>query len=163
LETVLIASQRILPIGACFATQSLAHAIFGLFLLNRGLGIIGLLEAFLLSQIIYLVLIRIFISDRLLSIDFDFGQIKLFLAKSWPYFIIASLALVYSRVDLVLIKHWLGESSAGYYSAAYRFLDAVNIFPAALALTQTPLFARLGREGAGGWEKYRTLLAGNMV
>ncbi|MDQ3980412.1 MAG: oligosaccharide flippase family protein [Actinomycetota bacterium] len=72
--------------------------------------------------------------------------------RSWPLGIATVLGAVYYRLDAVLVFELSGADAAGFYSAAYRFLDVLQLVPAALAGVLVPLFAsacaRGDREGS---------------
>ncbi len=132
----------------------------GVTVLGYGGGIEGLIGAFMVSQMVYLIILRYLHAGLRFFALLNPNALQPLLKQSWPYLLVALLTLIYIRVDLVIITHWLGAASAGYYSAAYRFLDAAGLFPGALAATQTPIFARLGQDKRLLRERYKTLFMG---
>jgi O-antigen/teichoic acid export membrane protein len=68
---------------------------------------------------------------------FDFKIAKYLLQDSWPFIFSAVFAMVYLRIDQIMIKEMLGEHDVGIYSAAIRLSEAFYFLP---ALITTSLF-----------------------
>ena len=54
------------------------------------------------------------------------------------------LSAVYFRVDLFLIGLWNGAADAGLYNAAFRLVEALRLFPAAVLAVTLPSLVRAG-------------------
>ena len=54
----------------------------------------------------------------------------------------------YYRIDGVLLFHYRGATEVAYYSAAYRFLDVLQILPMTVSGVLLPLLASTQRDGA---------------
>ncbi len=158
MESVLMAHERVILVGASVLIQGITQAVTGLILLKNGSGITGLIVGLLISQIIYLIVLSLSLPGPISPSPLHINDIKPLLLQSCPYLLVALLALIYARVDLIIITYWLGEKATGHYSAAYRFLDAAGLFPAALAVTQTPIFARLDQDGANLRDRYKNII-----
>ncbi len=67
------------------------------------------------------------------------------LKNSYPYAILASLMLIYSKADTVLIKELYpnGNEQVGIYAAAYRLIDALNMIAVLFSGLLYPIFARM--------------------
>jgi lipopolysaccharide exporter len=63
-------------------------------------------------------------------------------ARSWPLTLATVLVAVYYRLDAVLVFELAGPREAGWYAAAYRFLDVLQLVPAALVSVLVPVLAR---------------------
>ena len=57
------------------------------------------------------------------------------------------LSAVYFRVDLFLIGLWKGAADAGLYNAAFRLVEALRLFPAAVLAVTLPSLVRAGDHG----------------
>lgn len=70
------------------------------------------------------------------------------LKNSYPYAILASLMLVYSKSDTVLLKelHHNGNEEVGVYAAAYRLIDALNMIAVLFSGLLYPIFSRMIKE-----------------
>lgn len=64
------------------------------------------------------------------------------LARSWPMALAMVLATLSARLDAVLLFELRGAAEAGFFSAAYRFLDVFQLLPLALLAVLVPLLAR---------------------
>lgn len=80
--------------------------------------------------------------QSLLKWKFDFGLAKKLLSKSWPLMFSAIFAILYLRIDQIMIGLMLGDYELGVYSVAVKiseigfFLPGViagSLFPAILA------------------------------
>lgn len=59
------------------------------------------------------------------------------------YFGIAAAAALLSRLDLIMLSHFLGLAEAGIYSAASKLYEATQMLPSVLALVIMPSLSRL--------------------
>lgn len=75
--------------------------------------------------------------------ELDFSLVKTMFAAALPFAILVGFSTLYNRIDVVLIKHMLGYTETGLYSAAYKFYDLVAFFPAVVSHALYPLFASL--------------------
>ena len=57
------------------------------------------------------------------------------------------LSAMYFRVDLFLIGLWNGAADAGVYNAAFRLVEALRLFPAAVLAVTLPSLVRAGDHG----------------
>jgi O-antigen/teichoic acid export membrane protein len=71
------------------------------------------------------------------------------LVESYPFALTSLAAMVYARVDLVLLGLWQGETATGWYGAAYRLWEAIGLLPSSLLDAMFPEMSRL----AGNREK----------
>jgi O-antigen/teichoic acid export membrane protein len=62
------------------------------------------------------------------------------------------VAMLYRRVDLMLLSLWHGDAAVGVYGAAYRLWETLGLFPASVL---DALFPELARRGAEGKAKAR--------
>ena len=83
-----------------------------------------------------------------LAKGFGFTSIFKILRESYPYALLVLLMTIYNRIDSVMIEKLLsdGLNQAGIYAAAYRLLDAVNIFGVLFGTLLLPIFARMLKE-----------------
>jgi len=79
--------------------------------------------------------------DKSVSFSTVFQIIK----QSYPYALLVLLMTIYNRIDSIMIEKLLpdGLEQAGIYAAAYRLLDAVNIFGVLFGTLLLPLFAKM--------------------
>lgn len=73
------------------------------------------------------------------------AQYRSLLRKSFPFAMAVFLMTAYTRIDAVMIERLLADGAlqADHYAAAYRLLDAVNMFGYLISGLLLPMFARL--------------------
>jgi O-antigen/teichoic acid export membrane protein len=71
------------------------------------------------------------------------------LIEAYPFALTSIIAMVYTRLDLVLLSLWHGDVAAGWYSAAYKLWEAIGLVPSSLLDALFPEMSRLAgsREG----------------
>ncbi len=97
-----------------------------------------------------IVLYRRFITAHIPSLQilknirvWHFGNIKNILSSAWPFALLAGFSAIYNRIDVVIISHFTGYAQTGIYTAAYKFVDLLNFFPASVSHILFPIFAAL--------------------
>jgi len=63
---------------------------------------------------------------------------KSMLKDSWPFMFTSAFALIYSRIDQVIIKNMIGASSVGLYDAAVRLSEVWYFIPTIISSTLFP-------------------------
>lgn len=61
---------------------------------------------------------------------------------SFPLMINLLLATIFFRIDVLLLKPMKGDTVVGYYGAAYKYIDGLNIIPAYFTQAIFPLMSR---------------------
>jgi O-antigen/teichoic acid export membrane protein len=79
------------------------------------------------------------------------------LAESVPFAFAGFFAILYARIDVLLLGGWYGEMTVGTYGAAYRLWEAAGLLPASLLDALFPEVARTAARGDGA-ERLRRLL-----
>jgi len=81
-----------------------------------------------LSAIGYVI---IFYRDRANIFDWtiEWAMVREMIKYAWPLIFSAAFVNIYSRVDQVMIKHFLGNTSVGYYDVAVRMSELWYFFP----------------------------------
>ncbi|MBC6995728.1 oligosaccharide flippase family protein [Neolewinella lacunae] len=80
---------------------------------------------------------------------FRWPTVLLLLLRGGPFALSVFLVVAYTKLDGVMIERLLpdGATAASHYAAAYRLLDALNIFGWLLAGLLLPMYARLYARG----------------
>jgi O-antigen/teichoic acid export membrane protein len=66
------------------------------------------------------------------------------LAEALPFAVTGVVALLYRRLDLLMLSAWRGDVAAGVYGAAYRLWETLGIVPSSLLDALFPELARRG-------------------
>lgn len=112
---------------------SLILNILKIFIVILGKGVIYLAFVLLLESILYatfyIYVYRTKIGERITEWKFD-KKIALNLIKdSWPLIFTGVFAMIYARIDQVLIKHMLNSEAVGIYDSAVRLSEAWYFIP----------------------------------
>ncbi len=144
-DGIFVALQKLQFSAISALVLSLSTTFFGLYLINRGFGVNGAVNALILGQVIYALVLGIFLYKhqgfKLSSVTIK--VIKKALLGSLPYGILAILGLLYFRIDTILLSYLRGNFETGIYTAAYKFLEALVFIPNALTFALFPAFAKL--------------------
>jgi len=74
---------------------------------------------------------------------FDLSISVDFLKNSIPYFLWSVFAVIYYRIDAVMLSTMTNESVVGWYGGAYRFFDIVMFLPSIITTVLFPIFSKL--------------------
>ncbi len=69
---------------------------------------------------------------------FSFKYAASMLKNSWPLMLITVMAMIYFKIDQVLIKFMLGETEVGIYASASRIIEAVILLPTIISASLFP-------------------------
>lgn len=126
----------------------LLKVLFGVPALLAGWGIIGLGAVSLLVNcitfvILYGLMVRLIIRPRYES---DPQLRRGLLRESFPLMLNHLLATLFFKVDVPMLQALQGPTVVGYYSTAYKWLDALNIIPAYSTMALFPVMSRQATE-----------------
>lgn len=77
--------------------------------------------------------------------DLDRGLQRKMLGLSTPLMLNHMLAHIFFRIDVWIIMPLAGAAAVGYYGAAYKYIDGLNVIPSYFTLAIFPLLARYAR------------------
>jgi O-antigen/teichoic acid export membrane protein len=70
------------------------------------------------------------------------------LREAVPFAITGMVAMLYTRIDLLMLSYWQGDQAAGVYGAAYRLGEALGMIPVSLLDALLPELSRLSTDPA---------------
>jgi O-antigen/teichoic acid export membrane protein len=151
LSAVFFAHERAEVPAALTIVSALLKAAIGAALLLAGWGVIGLgvtsLAVNLITLVILIVAARRIFDFRLPIANSDQSTIQnpksKILRESFPLMLNHLLATLFFKVDVPLLQAIKGPVAVGYYSAAYKFIDAFNIIPAFFTQSLFPAMSRM--------------------
>jgi O-antigen/teichoic acid export membrane protein len=85
--------------------------------------------------------------NRIFYKYFDPNIAKQLLKASWPLIFAAFFALIYMRIDQIMIKEMLGEYEVGIYSAAIRLGEAFYFIPMLITISLFPAIVKAKQQG----------------
>jgi O-antigen/teichoic acid export membrane protein len=71
------------------------------------------------------------------------SEARRLLKAGTPYFLQTVFAIIYYRVDAVMLSLMVPENVVGWYGAAYKFLDVLMFLPAIFSAAVFPVLSRL--------------------
>jgi O-antigen/teichoic acid export membrane protein len=120
--------------------------------LQLGYGILGLaVVSIVVNLATAILLVWLLLRSAALptlhpSLRFSVGLIGL----SWALMLNNLLATVFFRIDGLILRGMVGDEALGWYSAAYRFIDGLNLIPSSLTLALFPILARIAASANTG-------------
>ena len=148
LTSVFLAYEKMEYPAAITTVTTIIRVSLGVVVLLMGFGIVGLAGVAIVSSIIT-ALILLFLLVRLIlrpHLEFTPRFSREMIGTSYPLMINHLLATLFWRVDVTLLQPMKGDIVVGWYTTAYRFLDALNIIPATFTAAIFPIMSRYAEE-----------------
>jgi O-antigen/teichoic acid export membrane protein len=119
--------------------------------LYGGLGVAGVLVASLGAALAGTIFYSAVLARwrALPQWQWSFGRWRASIVESYPFALTSIAAMVYARMDLVLLGFWQGEAAAGRYGAAYKLWEALALLPASVLDAMFPEMSRLATSPDG--------------
>jgi O-antigen/teichoic acid export membrane protein len=154
-KNILRIKHKAKPIALTLVLERFLAVIIGGFILwqyqSLNLFFIGLLA----SELIRLVVIYLFARKYFTySFSFDWSFLKSLFVKGYPFIFIAVFAMVYVQLDTIMLSFMKGDVVTGWYNAAYKLINILNIITGVMLTFGAPLFSKLYKENK---QQLRTL------
>ncbi len=130
------------------SVTTLTRVSLGALTLLLGWGIIGLAGVSLVANLVtfiilgYLLVVKVFRptwhTDRPLQREM--------MGEGLPLMINHLLATIFFRIDVFILSPTWGDAAVGYYNAAYKYIDGINIIPQYFTLALFPLMSRFAAD-----------------
>ncbi len=130
--------------AAIASITALTRVSVGALVLLLGWGIVGLAGASLAANLVafvtlgYILVVKIYRP----SLEVDGPLQKGMMGESLPLMINHLLATIFFRIDVFILQPTWGDKSVGYYNAAYKYIDGINVIPQYFTLAIFPLMSR---------------------
>jgi O-antigen/teichoic acid export membrane protein len=130
--------------AAIASITALTRVSVGALVLLLGWGIIGLAGASLVANLVaflvlsYILVVKIYRP----SLEVNPTLQKEMMGESLPLMINHLLATIFFRIDVFILQPTWGDKSVGYYNAAYKYIDGINVIPQYFTLAIFPLMSR---------------------
>ena len=127
-----------------------AKVALGAVVLLVGWGFVGLAGVSLVMNIVQVAWLYLLLKATLFPphLEIDRRLQKYMLDTSFPLMLNHLLATIFFRIDVWLLKPISGEVAVGLYSAAYKYIDGLNVIPAYFTIALFPLMSRLAKKGS---------------
>jgi len=126
------------------AITTFTRVSVGALVLLLGWGIIGLAGASLVANLVAFVVLGRLLVNKIFTpnLELDSGLQKEMMGQSFPLMINHLLSTVFFRIDVFILKPVRGNAEVGFYSAAYKYIDGINVIPQYFTLAIFPLMSR---------------------
>ena len=130
---------RLVAVSASFPALVAGFGVAGVLVCTAGASLLGL--------VLYAAILRRWRDWPRFS--WSPAAARTCLAESYPFALTSIVAMLYARMDLILLGFWQGEVAAGWYSAAYKLWETVGLLPASLLEALFPEMSRLSQSQEG--------------
>jgi O-antigen/teichoic acid export membrane protein len=133
--------------AAISTVTTVTRVSLGALALLLGGGVIGLAAVSVVANVTsatvlgYLLLRKIFRPYR----EDDPALRRTMLGESFPLMINHLLATLFFRIDVLILQPTWGDRAVGFYGAAYKYIDGINIIPSYFTLAIFPLMSRYAK------------------
>ena len=144
LSSIFYAHERMeFPAGLSALTNVLKVSM-GAAVLFVGWGFVGLAGVSVVGNILTTIILFVLVRKQFFHprMESDAGFQREMMKTSYPLMINHLLATVFFRIDMLLLKPMRGDQVIGYYSAAYKYIDGLNIIPSYFTLAIFPMMSR---------------------
>lgn len=134
-----IQKSKINTMGMILINIILSILKIGIIIFNK--GIIYFAFIFVLETVfnaIYYLIIYSYYCESITKWRAHFTTIKSLMRESLPLLLASVSAVIYARIDQVMIKHYLDASSVGLYSVAVRIAEVWNFIPSLIISSVFP-------------------------
>ena len=136
--------------AAIQTVTTIIKVTLGVLVLVGGLGIVGLAGASIVTNFCTLGILAV-LAYRLLGRAgvrpaLQAPLWRAMVAESWPLMLSLLLQALFPGVNVLLLQRLQGDAVVGWYDAARKWLDALNIIPSFFTIAIFPVMARLAVE-----------------
>ncbi|MFC2031515.1 oligosaccharide flippase family protein [Chloroflexota bacterium] len=130
--------------AAISTVTTIVRVSLGVLVLLLGWGFVGLAGVSVVASAVSAVALGILMVRHCFRphAEWDSGSGKWMLRTSFPLMLNLFLATAFFRLDVLLLKPMKGDTVVGYYGAAYKYIDGLNIIPAYFTQALFPLMSR---------------------
>ncbi len=127
---------------------TVTRVALGALVLLAGWGIIGLAGVSVIANTVSVAVLGSIFLQKIFRPRYQRnGSLQReMLGESWPLMINHLLATIFFRIDVFILKPTWGDDAVGYYNAAYKYIDGINIIPQYFTLAIFPLMSRYAQD-----------------
>ncbi len=136
---------------------TICKAVFGLFALLMGWGIIGLAAVSILTNFVTFGFLawngRSMINLKRGQARPEKSIMKRMIGESYPLMLNHFLATIFFQIDVIILEALQGARIVGQYGVAYRWLSALNVIPAFFTQGMLPRMSRQAHSDREGLKR----------
>jgi O-antigen/teichoic acid export membrane protein len=143
-SSVFYAYEKMEYPAAIATLTAVTRVSLGVLALLAGWGFVGLAAVSIVANILSAVLLGVLMARHCLrpTMQWDAKLGRWMMSTSFPLMINLFLATAFFRIDVLLLKPIKGDAAVGYYGAAYKYIDGLNIIPSFFTMAIFPLMSR---------------------
>jgi len=145
--------------AAIQTVTTILRVTLGVIALVAGMRIVGLAAASILTNVATLAILAI-LARRLIWDELpgtagrvDWRMQRSLLAQSWPLMASLLLQQLFAGVNVVLLQQLQGDAVVGWYDAARKWVDALNLIPSFFTFAVFPVMSRQAAEDRSGLQR----------
>jgi O-antigen/teichoic acid export membrane protein len=126
------------------AITTFTRVSVGTLVLLLGWGIIGLALASLVANLMAFAILSRLLVTKIFRPHLEINRSlqKQMMGQSFPLMLNHLLSTIFFRIDVFILEPVRGSVEVGYYSAAYKYVDGINLIPQYFTLAIFPLMSR---------------------
>ncbi len=130
--------------AAVATLTAVTRVSFGVLVLLAGWGFVGLASVSIVANILSASLLGLLMARHCFrpTRQWDAKLGRWMMGSSFPLMLNLFLATAFFRIDVLLLKPLRGDTAVGYYGAAYKYVDGLNIIPSFFTMAVFPLMSR---------------------
>jgi O-antigen/teichoic acid export membrane protein len=130
--------------AAISTVTAVTRVSLGALALLLGSGVIGLAGVSVVANVTSVVVLGVLLLRKVFrpSLDNDAGSWRAMLDDSFPLMINHLLMTLFFRIDILILQPTWGDRAVGFYGAAYKYIDGINIIPSYFTLAIFPMMSR---------------------
>ncbi len=154
-DGIFIVFKRVQFSALSLLVSTITMSSIGWFLVSRGFGAIGAINALIVGQFILAAFCftLIILMNKFHFSKIEFSVFVKAIKGSLPYGLLGILGLLYFRIDSIMLSYLKGTYDAGMYGISYRFLETIIFIPSSFAVVLFPNMARLHVENFSDLKK----------
>lgn len=119
--------------------------ILGAYFLLTGKGLVILFAGLLVAYVLKFIYQGFFFLKNVGFIppSINIQTMKEIIFGGIPMWLIGVFAMIYFRIDIIMLSLMVGDQVVGWYSAAYKLIDALNFIPYIIFVSTFPSMSRL--------------------
>jgi len=145
--------------AAIQTATTIVRVTLGVLVLVSGMGIVGLAGASILTNVATLAFLAI-LARRLIWPGLPRARVRAvwtlqraMLVESWPLMASLLLQALFPGVNALLLQNFQGDAALGWYDAARKWVDALNIVPQFFTLAVFPVMSRQAAQDRAGLQR----------
>jgi O-antigen/teichoic acid export membrane protein len=130
--------------AAISTVTTVTRVSLGALALLLGGGVVGLAGVSVVANVTSVAVLGVLLLRKIFrpSLDNDARSWRTMLDDSFPLMINHLLMTLFFRIDILILQPTWGDRAVGFYGAAYKYIDGINIIPSYFTLAIFPMMSR---------------------